>query len=473
LRELKTNLQKKKSKDLTTQKEPTNTVGFFFILNEVFIVMSSQTKIIKDILSSYETILENKNLISELEMLPLANMSYSNVNRDNDGTKNDSVNKALVDDIQAAAKAIGVTATITTAKTGHNEQTTTGNKSRHTDGTGVDIAIINGIGSGGATNEKNGNQQFRELGYKLKDALVSMGYIWNTESGNDKAVLWQTNTGGNHFNHLHVSNRTGNSSGTPTVSGSTDSSGTSGTSDADTGTVSTSRNRSFIKKIAAPLLNAIGIREQFSKFGDRIKSSNGMIILPSDENQKILSPVNGRIVNFKSIESCKNQVSIEFQDGSDVSYLVYCGISNPTTYTGDIVLSGDRIGSTFSDVTVTLYNSNGKKEKISYSEKENQSLFSKTTDDRTKNNSYDGDDSLKKKPYKNTDPEVTKALKSMRHGVANLFNIKKNQKNDKGEMVDKRWGSPTSKEQPRDWIINPKNEKKLTENIERIKGLLK
>ena len=444
----------------------------FFILNEVFIVMSSQTKIIKDILSSYETILENKNLISELEMIPLANMSYSNVNRDDDGTKNDSVNKALVDDIQAAAKAIGVTATITTAKTGHNEQTTTGNKSRHTDGTGVDIAIINGIGSGGATNEKNGNQQFRELGYKLKDALVSMGYIWNTENGNDKAVMWQTNTGGNHFSHLHVSNRTGNSSGTPTVSGSSGSS-LSGTSDTDT--VSTSRNRSFIHKLAAPLLNAVGIKEQFSKFGDRVKSSNGMIILPSDENQKIVSPVNGKIVNFKSIESCENQVSIEFQDGSDVSYLVYCGMSNPTTYTGDIVSSGDRIGNTFSDVTVTLYNSNGKKQKINYSEKETQSpfLFSKTNNDKTKNDPYNGDDSFKKKPYKSTDPEVTKALKSMRHGVANLLNIKKNRKNDKGEMVDKRWGSPTSKEQPRDWIINPKNEKKLTENIERIKGLLK
>ena len=36
-----------------------------------------------------------------------------------------------------------------------------------------------------------------------------MGYIWNTESGNDKAVLWQTNTGGNHYNHLHVSNKAG------------------------------------------------------------------------------------------------------------------------------------------------------------------------------------------------------------------------------------------------------------------------
>ena len=76
----------------------------------------------------------------------------------------------------------------------------------------VDVAILNGIGSGGASNSTNGNAEFRRLGNKLKNALVSMGYTWNRESGNDKAVLWQTNTGGNHYNHLHISNRTGVSS---------------------------------------------------------------------------------------------------------------------------------------------------------------------------------------------------------------------------------------------------------------------
>jgi len=60
-----------------------------------------------------------------------------------------------------------------------------------------------------ASNETNGNPSFREKGNLLKDALVKLGYTWNTESGNNKAVLWQTNTGGNHFNHLHVSNNSG------------------------------------------------------------------------------------------------------------------------------------------------------------------------------------------------------------------------------------------------------------------------
>jgi hypothetical protein len=181
--------------------------------------MSSQTKIIKDILFSYETILENKKFITEsIEYVKLEDTNYSNVNHDNDGTQNDSVNKALLDDIESAAKSVGITATITTAKTGHDTKTTTGNISRHTTGNGVDIAKLNGIGSNGATNGTNGNDKFRELGNKLKDALVSMGYTWNKEINHPKAVLWQTNTGGNHFNHLHVSNKTGETSGKPTTS---------------------------------------------------------------------------------------------------------------------------------------------------------------------------------------------------------------------------------------------------------------
>jgi len=117
------------------------------------------------------------------------------------------INPKLVIDIATAAKAAGIVATITTAKRGHSTDTTSGNLSRHMNGTGVDVAILDGIGAGGATNASNGNAKFRELGYKLKDALVQMGYKWNTESGYNKAVLWQTNTGGNHYNHLHISNR--------------------------------------------------------------------------------------------------------------------------------------------------------------------------------------------------------------------------------------------------------------------------
>ena len=148
-------------------------------------------------------------LINELELVQLSDTSYSNVKFDNDGTKYDEVNKALLDDLQKAADAAGLTLTITTAKSGHSDKTISGRRSRHSDQIAVDIAILDGVGAGGASSPNNGNPQFRELGNRLKDALVQLGYVWNTESGNEKAVLWQTNTGGNHYNHLHVSNKSG------------------------------------------------------------------------------------------------------------------------------------------------------------------------------------------------------------------------------------------------------------------------
>ena len=180
-----------------------------------------------------EEINKNKRLMNLLEndLVKLSNTSYSNVNYDNDATKNDLVTKALLDDIQKAANSVGVTATITTAKSGHNVHVKNSKRtSRHMKNVAVDVAILNGIGSGGASNSRNGNAEFRRLGNKLKNALVSMGYSWNRESGNDKAVLWQTNTGGNHYNHLHISNRTGVSSSINVGSEDSDTEETTSTS---------------------------------------------------------------------------------------------------------------------------------------------------------------------------------------------------------------------------------------------------
>jgi len=170
-----------------------------------------------------EEIKRSKKLMKlneDIQLVRLRDTSYPNVKYDNDETKNDEVNITLLDDIQKAAKFADMVVTITTAKSGHNELTTTGNVSRHSKQTAVDISILNGIGSGGATNSRNGNEDFRQLGNKLKNELVSLGYNWNTEIGNDKAVLWQTETGGNHYNHLHVSNKTDSSEEEGTTSGS-------------------------------------------------------------------------------------------------------------------------------------------------------------------------------------------------------------------------------------------------------------
>jgi hypothetical protein len=225
---------------------------------------------VNKIISVYTSILENKSILKEFNVVRLADTNYSNVKFDNDSTKNDSVNKALLDDIQQAASNVGIVATITTAKSGHSEKTTTGNTSRHTTGAGVDITKLNGIGSDGASNQSNGNPEFRALGNKLKDSLVSLGYTWNTESGNPKAVLWQTNTGGNHFNHLHVSNNSGE------TSEPTDSTESSMLKNLEktvaTSTLSNAMKSSgeitpdpLIMAFANKLTNALGLKENINK----------------------------------------------------------------------------------------------------------------------------------------------------------------------------------------------------------------
>ena len=141
------------------------------------------------------------------DFVTLRNTSYSRVKYDLDRTQFDKVYVKLLDDLQLAAERADIVVTITTAKSGHSRWSLSGYESRHFDEIAVDIAIINGQGSGNASNYNNGNPEFRRLGNKLKDELVKMGYVWNSEKGREKAVLWQTDLGGNHFNHLHVSRK--------------------------------------------------------------------------------------------------------------------------------------------------------------------------------------------------------------------------------------------------------------------------
>lgn len=144
--------------------------------------------------------------------VPIKDLTDGNVKVDGD-ISTDKINSYLLDDLKKASRQTGVKIQITTAKSDHSKGTINGNTSRHYTNQAVDIAKLNGQGSNNASNEKNGSAQFRADGNKIKDALVKMGYNWNGEGkSNPKAVLWQTNIGGNHFNHLHVSNTTGEGS---------------------------------------------------------------------------------------------------------------------------------------------------------------------------------------------------------------------------------------------------------------------
>lgn len=167
--------------------------------------------------SAVKKYMADKGIKSEVNeaFVQLSDTNYSNVKFDKDGTQYDQINQALLDDLQTAASNANVVVTITTAKSGHGNLTINGRPSRHATNTAVDIALLNGVGAGGASNESNGNPEFRELGNRVKNELLNIGYSLNAEGGNQKAVLWQTNTGGNHFNHLHVSNTEGVSGSAP------------------------------------------------------------------------------------------------------------------------------------------------------------------------------------------------------------------------------------------------------------------
>jgi hypothetical protein len=354
-----------------------------------------------------------------------------------------------LDDIQRAAMSVGIVGTITTAKTGHNRFTKgSDNVSRHMNGTGIDISNLNGIDSSKATNATDGNPQFRELGTKLKDALVSMGYVWNTESGKDKAVLWQTNTGGNHFNHLHISNRAGVSTQEPTTSGTTSDNTTTTTPD-----VSGEQGKSedldvsggagaFARKLGGQILNAIGIKESFdvSSFGNNIQSIKGRVLIPKKSNSKIKSATSGKVIDIITNKSCVNQIVIESNEG----YLEYCGITSPSVKTGDKVRVGDSLGTTNSNVTVTLYSRKKIKTNIELNNDENPKV------EKPKNRDYllvRGYHSLKKS-NKEKEPETPK---NKTEQPTNSLLVRGYRK------LKKSFDTP----------------KKLEENIERIKGLIK
>lgn len=187
---------------------------------------------------------ENQKIISELLITP-SEIDYPTI-KFASRTKNDKINKALLDDLHTAAKAAGVTITVDFAKTDHDKFTTSGNISRHWRNNAVDIDYIDGH----VVSPVNS-----DIVNKFVDALVSMGYKKNAEGGqNPKSVLTFGFPG--HSNHVHVSNTTDNTSqiGSDYETGDTESSDiqSSGTTVGDV----------FLDKFINTILSSAGIKEQ-------------------------------------------------------------------------------------------------------------------------------------------------------------------------------------------------------------------
>ena len=160
--------------------------------------MNSQNKLINDILLTYSAILENKRIVEATDV-------YDNINFNNTVIKdanpiNDNINVALLQDIETAAKAAGVKVDITTAVSGHKEETESGNISRHVPGNAVDIAIVNGVSVRDST--------IKSDVLKFVDELVKMGYVKNEAEIESRPKVVLTYGFKNHDGHVHISNTT-------------------------------------------------------------------------------------------------------------------------------------------------------------------------------------------------------------------------------------------------------------------------
>jgi len=120
------------------------------------------------------------------------NIKFANIGYGNPAS--DKINPNVLKDVSDAAVKVGVTISITTAVSGHHNDP----PSRHTYGQAVDIAIIDGISVRPNASNVAKIKQFTQ-------ALVDMGYAYNKENGNPKAVLTFDFPG--HNNHVHVSNK--------------------------------------------------------------------------------------------------------------------------------------------------------------------------------------------------------------------------------------------------------------------------
>lgn len=88
--------------------------------------------------------------------------------------------------------------------------TTTGNVSDHDSGNGMDLGVGGDIRGGGG-NERKGDAlaaaALRTAGMSAKEARAAAkkGGVWNVNrNGVRYQIIWKSNTGGNHYNHVHV-----------------------------------------------------------------------------------------------------------------------------------------------------------------------------------------------------------------------------------------------------------------------------
>jgi hypothetical protein len=169
----------------------------------------------------------------------------------------DKINPSLLKDVDTAAKKANVKVSITTAVSGHDKG------SRHEKGLAVDIAMVNGQGFG---SEKAAKQKgiYDDI-MRFVSELESLGYVKNSESGNDKAVL--TFGFPNHHHHVHVSRNSdtgvsdSNGKVSPDVKPDSQETPDSGENYDNIDFEGSSESNNVIQSFLNPLLNTLGFKE--------------------------------------------------------------------------------------------------------------------------------------------------------------------------------------------------------------------
>ena len=191
----------------------------------------------------------------------------------------------------------------------------------------------------------------------------------------------------------------------------------------------------------------------YSKLGDRISSKFGDVIIPSSNNNKIKSPVNGVINNYHSDRSCNNQITIEHSIEGKSFYIQFCGISNPEVRDGRRVSKGDILGNTSKDVTVSLYDKGWSRLNLSTMLDKEIKIKEKSADIVSKKKN-DKDNKEYKKETKYYDPLYPWIVKKLHDKIPSMT----------------KGGEPKIKNFFDKYGMTSK---KVDENVERIKTLLK
>jgi hypothetical protein len=204
-------------------------------------------------------------------------------------------------------------------------------------------------------------------------------------------------------------------------------------------------------------------------FGKNVIENYGVVVIPARNNEKIKSPIPGKIINSRYSSGCNNPITIEIEKNK--GFLMFCGISFPSSFSkGDKIKKGDVLGKTKDDVKVTYFDSNFKTNYLK--------------DDTFDKSSFE-DDSDNVKKTNSSEPTYYDPLSmALPHMIASVFKDKTDPKTGK---VEKRMGYATDKKQVDPWIVNALSKpfqkigkslgtnksSKLEENISRIKNLLK